>query len=439
MNTLSELFQRSHDRFVRRPSNSHQMIRSRQQAPGGQATAAHPVRAAIAIALQLLSFKDAKMLPDNCCILFFLVAFAAALDSPLCIAQAHSGDNVVKLNQIQVIGTHNSYHAGIAPHESELWQTKYATAYEGLDYQHQPLPQQFDSGVRQIELDIYADSKGGLYAHPSGPAMVAAAHLAPDPDPDPNGLMSKPGFKVMHVQDIDYRSTCQPFTGCLEQIKGWSHAHPGHIPIFILVETKQGKPRGELHLTEPEPFTSSTFDALDAEIRSVFQPEDLVTPDDVRGDYNTLNQAVLAGNWPSLASARGKVVFLMDQRVVGPVYLAGHPSLRGRLIFTNAAPGQPDAAFIERNDGPAEDISALVRQGYLIRARTDSDTKEARTNDTARRDAMIASGAQLLSTDYPVNEPARWDGHFVVKLPGNAVARCNPINAPSTCNSKALR
>jgi hypothetical protein len=149
-----------------------------------------------------------------------------------------------------------------------------------------------------------------------------------------------------------------------------------------------------------------------------------------------LNEAVLAGNWPTLTSSRGKVVFLMDQRAVGPVYLAGHPSLRGRVIFTDAEPGEPDAAFIERNGGPAADISSLVQKGYLIRARTDSDTKEARINDTSVRDAMIDSGAQLLSTDYPVNEPARWAGNFVVALPGKVVARCNPINAPAACSTK---
>ena len=38
----------------------------------------------------------------------------------------------LKLNQIQVIGTHNSYHAGIAPSESILWQQKNAKAFEGL-------------------------------------------------------------------------------------------------------------------------------------------------------------------------------------------------------------------------------------------------------------------------------------------------------------------
>jgi Phosphoinositide phospholipase C, Ca2+-dependent len=363
------------------------------------------------------------------------VAFALAIESSLFMAQAQTpvDDTALKLNQIQVIGTHNSYHAGIAANEAQLWQAKYAQAYQGLDYQHQPLPLQFDSGVRQIELDIYADSKGGLYAHPSGPQMVAAAHLPPDPDFDPTGVMNKPGFKVMHVQDVDYRSNCQPFTGCLQQVRQWSKAHPNHIPIFILIETKQGKPQGQLHLTEPEPFTPTTFDALDAEIRSVFQPGEMITPDDVRGNYNTLNEAVLAGNWPALSSARGKVIFLMDQHPVTPVYLEGHPSLRGRVIFTNSDPGQPDAAFLERNDGPAVDIGQLVRQGYLVRTRTDSDTKEARIDDTTVRDAMISSGAQLLSTDYPINEPARWTGHFVVALPGDTVARCNPVNAPANC------
>ncbi|MGA7340008.1 MAG: phosphatidylinositol-specific phospholipase C1-like protein [Terracidiphilus sp.] len=353
-------------------------------------------------------------------------------------AWAQQGDQL-RINQIQVIGTHNSYHAGFAPSAAAFWQANYPQVYQGLDYQHPSLTRQFDSGIRQIELDVFADSKGGLYAHPLGPSLIAAAHLPPDPYFDPSGIMARPGFKVMHVQDIDYRSVCQPFTACLKEVRQWSHAHPGHIPIFILVETKQGKPRGKIQITDPEPFTSSTFDALDAEIRSVFPPHEIITPDDVRGHYDTLEEAVLAGNWPTLRSARGKVIFLMDQRPVGPVYLAGHPSLRGRVLFTNAEPGEPDAAFIERNDGPAADIAALVRKGYLVRTRADADTKEARTDDTARRDAMIASGAQIVSTDYPVNEPARWPGHYVVTLPGNAIARSNPVNSPAACRGGSLK
>src|SRR5271154_2937037 len=119
----------------------------------------------------------------------------------------------------------------------------------------------------------------------------------------------------------------------------------------------------------------------------------------------------------------------MDQRPVGPVYLEGHPALRGRVIFTNAEPGQPDCAFTEENDGSQETIAALVRKGYLVRTRTDADTKEGRSGDTTRRDVALASGAQLLSTDYPSFEPSPWTG-YSVSFPGGAVARCNPVNAP---------
>jgi hypothetical protein len=362
------------------------------------------------------------------------IAATLLLVSVVTAAHSQANDSALKLNQIQVIGTHNSYHVGIAPNEAKLWQAdpQYANAYKALDYRHQPLSQQFDSGVRQIELDIYADTKGGRYADPAGPRRVAAAGLPADPPFDPNGVMQKPGFKVMHVQDIDYRSSCQPFIACLQEVRNWSHAHAGHIPIFILVETKQG-PVGKLKLTETEPFTPAVFDALDAEIHSVFPADEVITPDDVRGQYKTLNEAVLAGNWPKLSSSRGKVIFLLDQRPVTPVYLEGHPSLRGRVLFTNSTPGDPDAAFLERNEGPAAEITSLVKQGYLIRARTDADTKEARADSTAVRDAMISSGAQILSTDYPISEPARWEGHFVVELPGGVPARCNPVNAPANC------
>jgi hypothetical protein len=341
----------------------------------------------------------------------------------------------VRINQIQVIGTHNSYHAGLAPSEARLLLDRNPKLYRALEYQHRPLDQQLTSGVRQIELDIYADSEGGRYAHPKGPDAVAEAALPDDPPFDPSGLMSKPGFKVMHVQDIDYRSTCQQLIACLKIVRAWSRAYPMHIPVFILLETKQTDLPPQYNARSPEKFTASTFDALDAEIRSVFAPHEMITPDQVRGKYPTLETAVLHGNWPTLAHARGKVIFLMDQRPVGPTYLEGHPGLKGRVIFTNAEPGQPDCAFTEENDGTKESIAALVRKGYLVRTRTDADTQQARTNDTTRRDIALASGAQLLSTDYPASEPSQWTP-YSVSLPGGAVARCNPVNAPPSCSDR---
>lgn len=369
-----------------------------------------------------------------CHVLYRAVPFAIFCFASCAVGQSNLK---VRLNQIQVVGSHNSYHAGIAPSEAKLWEAKNPQALKSLDYRHQTLARQFDGGVRQIELDVFADAKGGLYADPLGPHQVAAAGLPADAPFDPDGEMLRPGFKVLHMQDIDYRSTCKTFIGCLKQVRSWSQAHPRHAPIFILVETKTEAPRAGVQKTVPEPFTRTTFDALDAEIRSVFAPGEMMVPDDVRGTYVTLNEAVLAGNWPTLDAARGKVVFLMDQRRAGPAYLEGHPSLRGRILFTNAQPGEPDAAFVERNDGPAAEIAELVRKGYLVRTRTDESTREARKKDTARRDAMMASGAQMLSTDYPASEPARWEGHYTVKLPGDQAVRCNPVNAPADCTLDA--
>jgi hypothetical protein len=65
------------------------------------------------------------------------------------------------------------------------------------------------------------------------------------------------------------------------------------------------------------------------------------------------------------------------------------------------------------NDGTQETIADLVRKGYMVRTRTDADTKEARTGETTRRDAALASGAQLLSTDYPASEPSAWTNYSV--------------------------
>ena len=359
------------------------------------------------------------------------VAFAASAPAASVPAEA------VKMNEIQVIGTHNSYHAGLAPSEAKLMLQRNPQVYQALEYRHRPLNEQLNAGVRQIELDIFADSAGGRYAHPKGPDAVAAANLPKDPDFDPERLMNKPGFKVMHLQDFDYRSTCQQLIGCLKIVRAWSHSHPKHLPVFILLETKQSDLPPQYQAITPEKFSSATFDALDAEIRSVFSAKEMITPDQVRGRHATLEEAVLHHEWPTLNAARGKVIFLMDQRPVGPVYLEGHPALRNRIIFTNAEPGQPDCAFTEENDGSEDTIAALVRKGYLVRTRTDSDTKQARTNDTARRDIALASGAQLLSTDYPASEPSQWTT-YSVSLPGGVVARCNPVAAAASCSNKVI-
>jgi len=371
------------------------------------------------------------------------VCASVALTAVVCSAMGQQmttsaeQDKLVRMNQIQVIGSHNSYHAGFAPSERKYMEMKNPKALRSLDYHHVPLSDQLSGGVRQIEIDIFADAKGGRFAHPAIVRRVAEAGLPTDPDFDPQHEMDRPGFKVMHVQDLDERSTCHTFVACLTQVRAWSKAHPQHLPIFILVETKEDELRELPDAVRTEPFTPAAFDELDAEIRSVFKADEIITPDEVRGNAATLVDAVHAGKWPTLAQARGRVVFLMDQQKAGPIYVQGHPALRGRILFTNAEAGAPDAAFIEQNDGTRATIDALVKQGYLVRTRTDEGTEQARTNDTARRDLVLSSGAQMISTDYPSSEPSQWTT-FSVGLPDGLVARCNHVTKPAGCMDRLL-
>jgi hypothetical protein len=346
-------------------------------------------------------------------------------------------DARVHLNQIQVIGSHNSYNLGFAPSEEKFARSHNPREYESLEYHHATLTAQLDGGVRQLEIDIVQDPQGGRFAHPKIVVLTKQAGLPPDPDFDPNHEMDKPGFKVIHIPDLNQRSSCLLLTDCLKEVKAWSKSHPNHVPLFLLIETKHGRTASIPDGVEAEPFTSETFDALDKEIRSVFADNEMILPDKVRGSYPTLEAAVRAGHWPTLAESRGKVIFLMDQKNAGPVYTAGHPLLQGRVLFTNSDPGKPDAAFVEENEGTPQLIDQLVRQGYIVRARADESTIAARTNDTTRRDALLHSGAQMISTDYPLSEPSKWTGYSVGFSDG-LPARCNIINAPPGCKSSLL-
>jgi hypothetical protein len=160
----------------------------------------------------------------------------------------------------------------------------------------------------------------------------------------------------------------------------------------------------------------------------------MITPDQVRGSHKTLEEAVLAGDWPTLGASRGKVLFALDNDDLSKVYAEGHPSLEGRAAFTNATPGQPDAAFVKRNSAvkDAAEITDLVKKGYVVRTLVDGDPKTAMANDRTAADAALPSGAQWISTDYPVPDPAV-SATYVVKIDGGTPGRCNPVNAPASC------
>ena len=344
---------------------------------------------------------------------------------------AQSGAEPPRMNQIQVLGSHNSYKQAMDPELLEILRRQRPGRFEGVEYWHSPLEEQLDLGLRKLEIDVVYDPDGGRFARPWGLEILKQHGLEPSRPYDPDGYMRHPGLKVLHIPDFDVWSHVYTFRQALERLKAWSDQHPEHLPIAILMNAKDNV-IDEPNLTAPLPFDAAAFGVWDAEIRAVLPPAKLITPDDVRGEYETLEKAVLAHAWPTLDEARGRFLFVLDEQ--GPkleAYAGGHPSLHGRVMFVNAEPGRPEAAFcIVNNPVRSFDrIQQLVRAGYLVRTRSDADTREARSGDYSRMKAAFESGAHFVSTDYYL--PAPFDSRFQVKLPGGGPGRWNPLLTPS--------
>ena len=348
------------------------------------------------------------------------------------------------INHLQVIGSHNSFHLkpqatlfeGITAVSPEL--------AESIEYSHRSLTEQLERfGIRQFEIDVFADPEGGLYSNRAANAVVGLDPVAPEPE------LQEPGYKVLHTQDYDYETTCLTLVLCLAEIEAWSSANPNHLPVMIMLEIKtQSVPDAaaaagidltiDLPWTTPVATSAELLDALDAEIASVFDRDQLITPDDVRGDAATLEAAVLERGWPTIEDGRGNVLFLLNnQGDTRDMYLDGRPNIEGRPMFTSANPGDADAAVVRLDDPNSPGIVEVAEAGYMIRTRTDSPTADARANDTTDRQAAFASGAQFLSTDYYL--PSEYfDSPYVVAFPNGAIARCNPVTAPPTCTDDQL-
>ncbi|MEN9907093.1 MAG: hypothetical protein RLZZ540_234 [Bacteroidota bacterium] len=321
------------------------------------------------------------------------------LSLPLFLLLSFKKEKTVKMNEIQVIGSHNSYKIAI---ETPLWNYLFqqdSVAAKSLQYGHISIEKQLDLGLRNLEYDVLHDPKGGYYSNPKGLAIVKSLGKVPL-EYDKVNKLAQPGLKMFHVPDIDFRSHYLLFKEGLAALKKWSDRHPNHTPVFILINAKDDNNR---KLREPLPFTKAALDSIDIEIRSVFDDSKLITPDLVRGKFNTLEEAILKKGWPDLNAVKGRFLFVLDENETKiNRYLEGHPSLKNRVLFVNSKEGNPEAAFRIVNN-PIKDfdyIRELVAKGYMVRTRADDGTTEARTNDYTKFEKAKASGAQIISTDY---------------------------------------
>ncbi len=324
-----------------------------------------------------------------------LAVVALASGAAAAVAEA------LDLNDIQLLGSHNSYKLAMPSARMDELREVNPDLAAALDYAHLPLDEQLDLGVRKLELDVFYDPGGMLFGRARAPAGASA-------------------FPVLHVQNLDDGSHCANLVICLSQLVGWSDARAGHLPLFLSFNAKDTVIDRPGYL-RPRPFGEDAWMAMDAELRAVLGAR-LLTPAEVfeSGELR----------WPTLEAARGRVVAVLDE--AGDKRREYASRWRERAMFANLPEGEPGAAILIVNDPIAEfdRIQRLVRGGYIVRTRADADTREARSGSVARREAAFASGAQLISTDYYLPAGKFGTGYRVV-MPGGGVGRCNPLRRSS--------
>ena len=355
----------------------------------------------------------------------------------------------LRLDEIQYIGTHNSYH--IEPDQSVdlvLLVNQYgqgsdwpaARLVRSLAYSHFPLEVQLRLGIRAFELDVYPDRSGGRYADPGVYRSIRESGLIVDVPYDPEGLMDEPGFKVLHMQDIDVRSNCKLLRQCLNAINAWSESIPDHVPIIILIEPKEDKRAAVDDNYEPVEviaFTEEVFQELEAEILSVISRDKIVTPDEVRGEHASLKAAIGQRGWPLLSELAGKILFiLIDSEEPTARYAGEGRTLENKLMFANLGMRAPGSSLViytrPTNENHRFRIGGALAEGLLTYTRADANTEEARLNDLARQRFAFRSGAQIISTDYPFPD-YRLSG-YKVQFEGGRFVRCNPVTARGKCD-----
>ncbi|MBQ5823335.1 MAG: hypothetical protein IIW48_00845 [Clostridia bacterium] len=286
-------------------------------------------------------------------------------------------DAGLKFNEISFIATHNSYQKksveaiqNIFYNISDL--TFGLVSGETGQFNSQTLTQQFNCGIRSIEMDIETIVKDNTIT-----------------------------FTCMHSPTIDMTTTCYDFALALKEISLWSDNNPGHLPITVIVEPKSIF----LPIENMEFFNMDYAQELDKVIRANLGDK-LFTPADMLRDYNTFGEMRAADDWCRVDEMLGKVLILLHETGVTEDYIALDPTFGTQAMFPMLREKDATrdcASFLLINE-PKKALeckgSILDTHNLIVRTRADS---YGSINEN-KRESAISSGSQIISTDYPMRD-----------------------------------
>ncbi|MFI6080595.1 phosphatidylinositol-specific phospholipase C domain-containing protein [Streptomyces sp. NPDC051217] len=187
-------------------------------------------------------------------------AGALALVGALSQAGTAAADDQLPYSSSTGVGVHNAYEKTTFPYFADA----------------------LDSGAGMLELDVWTNVFG---------ASWRVSHS------NPLGSNSN-CVNAANAGELRTKARDQGLPGCLKDMKAWHDANPGHRPILVKVELKDGfqgnAGRGPAAL---DALLGSTLgDAL-------FRPADLV------GGSANLDTAVQERGWPARSALAGKFIF----------------------------------------------------------------------------------------------------------------------------------
>ncbi len=290
----------------------------------------------------------------------------------------------VKLNEIAILGTHNSYQR-LATKETRFAMNLIDTitfkkfGLNTFDFEMDTLTEQLEMGIRNVEIDIETLDKD-----------------------------EKIEFKVTHNSLIDNASSAYDFTKALQEIKLWSDNNPNHIPVIIIVEPKSFV----IEINGMKKFSLEYAQELEKVLVETFG-ESLLTPKDMLRGYNSFKEMRENDDWISLKEAQGKILVLLHDCDVTESYIALDETIKTQKMFPMLRyddRNESYTSFILENDAwrASERKAENIDESNLI-VRTRADVYPEYSDE---RYAVIEDcGSQIITTDFPEKVNSNAD-HF---------------------------
>lgn len=279
----------------------------------------------------------------------------------------------VKINEIAVVGTHNSYQLLATAPKRALMKVLQIISFGEVEnkavFEMDTFTEQFEQGVRNLEIDIETvDDEGDV------------------------------SFIVTHQPILDNVTSAYSLANALEEISMWSNNNPGHLPIYLLIE-----PKGEVtSINNMKNFSIEYALELDKVLKQKLGDK-LLTPQNAMGDFESLEAMREADSWPSLKQAAGKVIVLLHPCGVTQEYIDTDPSVKTQAMFPMLRFNGIDesyASFILDNDPKSaseNNKKTIDEKRLMVRTRADDypDFSDERYNFANN------CGSQIIATDYP--------------------------------------